>query len=260
MIELRNVSFAYEGQPALSGITALIHRGETIGIVGPTGAGKSTLLSLLLRLYDPTRGSVTMDGVDLRQLTLRSLRSSIAVVPQDTWILDGTIADNISFGHSEATEEEIRLAAETALVDEFASRFPEGYDTRVGESGARLSGGQRRRIALARALLRNAQVLLLDEPTSGLDAESEAAVSRALQRAARGRTMIIVTHRLGLAAMASRVLVLREGRISESGTVEHLIRTGGAFARMWKEQVLSSARLGPDSGMPVHSSDGTAVA
>src|ERR687895_605124 len=259
-IALHEVTFGYEPDvPVLRDVSLEIPAGETLCIVGPTGVGKSTLLSLLLRLYDPIHGSVTMGGIDLRQLTPRSLRARISIVPQDAWILNGTIADNIRFGRSAATEEQIRVAAKTALVDEFALRLPQENDTVVGESGLRLSGGQRRRVALARALLRDAQVLLLDEPTSGLDAESEAAVIRALRGAAAGRTMIIVSHRLSVAAIATRVVVLREGRVLESGSPEELIGGGGAFARMWNEQVLSSARLRPKSGLRVHHSDVKAV-
>jgi ATP-binding cassette subfamily B protein len=240
---LDRVTFGYEPQvPVLRNVSLEVAAGETLCVVGPSGAGKSTLLSLLLRLYDPIRGSLTMDGVDLRRFTLGSLRSRIALVPQDAWILDGTIADNIRFGHSTATEEDVRLAGATALVDEFTSRLPDGYNTVVGESGSRLSGGQRRRVALARAVLRDARVLLLDEPTSGLDAESEAAVICALRRVALGRTMIMVSHQLGLASVADRVVVLQDGRVVEDGAPRQLVSGGGAFARLWNEQILPAAR------------------
>jgi ATP-binding cassette subfamily B protein len=255
-LALDHVTFGYEsGVLVLRDVSLEVAAGETLCIVGPTGAGKSTLLALLLRLYDPTRGSVTMGGHDFRQLKLRSLRSRIAVVPQDAWILDGTIADNIRFGHSAASEDEVRLAGRTALVEEFTSRLPDGYNTVVGESGSRLSGGQRRRIALARAVLRDARVLLLDEPTSGLDAESEAAVLRALRRAARGRTVIMVSHRLGLAAVADRVVVLQGGRVVEDGAPRQLVGAGGAFSRLWTEQALPTIGLDLKSRPPVQESD-----
>jgi ABC-type multidrug transport system fused ATPase/permease subunit len=240
------VTFGYHSEvPVLRELSLEIAAGETLCIVGPTGAGKSTLLSLLLRLYDPVEGTVRMAGRDLREFTLRSLRGRVAVVPQDAWILDGTIADNIRFGHSLANDEEVRAAGRTALVHEFASRFPDGYDTVVGESGCRLSGGQRRRIALARALLRDARVLLLDEPTSGLDAESEATIMRSLRRVAAGRTVVIVSHRLGLAAVADRVVVMQEGRVVEDGPPRQLLGADGAFARLWAEQGLPG--VGPAS-------------
>jgi ABC-type multidrug transport system fused ATPase/permease subunit len=242
-LSLHRVTFGYHSEvPVLRELSLEIAAGETLCIVGPTGAGKSTLLSLLLRLYDPVEGTVRMAGRDLREFTLRSLRSRVAVVPQDAWILDGTIADNIRFGHSLANDEEVRAAGRTALVHEFASRFPDGYDTVVGESGCRLSGGQRRRIALARALLRDARVLLLDEPTSGLDAESEATIMRSLRRVAAGRTVVIVSHRLGLAAVADRVVVMQEGRVVEDGPPRQLLGADGAFARLWAEQGLPGMR------------------
>jgi ABC-type multidrug transport system fused ATPase/permease subunit len=242
-LSLHRVTFGYHSEvPVLRELSLEIAAGETLCIVGPTGAGKSTLLSLLLRLYDPVEGTVRMAGRDLREFTLRSLRGRVAVVPQDAWILDGTIADNIRFGHSLANDEEVRAAGRTALVHEFASRFPDGYDTVVGESGCRLSGGQRRRIALARALLRDARVLLLDEPTSGLDAESEATIMRSLRRVAAGRTVVIVSHRLGLAAVADRVVVMQEGRVVEDGPPRQLLGADGAFARLWAEQGLPGVR------------------
>jgi ABC-type multidrug transport system fused ATPase/permease subunit len=245
-LSLDRVTFGYHSEvPVLREVSLEIAAGETLCIVGPTGAGKSTMLSLLLRLYDPLEGTVRMAGRDLREFTLRSLRGRVAVVPQDAWILDGTIADNVRFGHARASDEEVRAAGRTALVHEFVSRFPDGYDTVVGESGSRLSGGQRRRIALARALLRDGRVLLLDEPTSGLDAESEATVMRSLRRVAQGRTVVIVSHRLGLAAVADRVVVMQGGRVIEDGPPRRLLSADGAFARLWAEQ--NPPGLGPAS-------------
>jgi len=173
-IALRGVWFAYaEGAPVLRHLDLEVAAGERVCVVGPTGAGKSTLLSLLLRFYDPGAGAVEVDGTDLRRLELDSLRRQIALVPQDPWMLDGTIADNVAFGRPDATSQELEAAARAALVDEIVERLPEGWVTQVGEGGVRLSGGQRRRVALARAILRDASVLLLDEPTSGLDAAAE---------------------------------------------------------------------------------------
>jgi len=255
-LALDRVTFGYHADvPVLRDLSLDIVAGQTLCIVGPTGAGKSTLLSLLLRLYDPIGGVVKMAGRDLRQLTLRSVRSRIAVVPQDAWILDGTIADNIRFGHSTATDDEVRLAGRVALVEEFTSRFPDGYDTVVGESGSRLPGGQRRRIALARAVLRDARVLLLDEPTSGLDAESEAGVMRSLRSAAAGRTVVIVSHRLGLAAVADRVVVMQGGEVVEDGPPQHLVGAQGAFARLWATQAMPEVGLASKSRLAVQASD-----
>jgi len=238
-LALHNVTFGYRRElPVLSNVSLQITVGETVCIVGPTGAGKSTLLSLLLRFYDPDEGAITMDGIDFRRFTLRSLRERLALVPQDTWILDGTIADNIRFGRSEATDDEVRLAGKVALVEEFVARLPEGYDSVAGEIGTRLSGGQRSRIALARALVRDASVLLLDEPTSWLDAKSEAVVIDALRRVARNRTVVMVSHRLKLAAIADRVIVLDSGQIVEQGEPTILLAAGGEFARLWEQQIL----------------------
>jgi ABC-type multidrug transport system fused ATPase/permease subunit len=234
---MRDVGFAYpDGPPVLRGVDLEIRAGERLCVVGPTGAGKSTLLALLLRFYDPGAGTIELDGADLRDLELGSLRGQLALVPQDPWMLDGSIASNIAFGRPSAGQAEILLAGRVALVDEFAERLPQGYDTPVGEGGVRLSGGQRRRIALARAILRDASVLLLDEPTSGLDAASERAVLRALEQAARGRTVVAVSHRLALARDADRVVVLDAGQVVEQGPPSSLLEAGGHFARMWALQ------------------------
>jgi ABC-type multidrug transport system fused ATPase/permease subunit len=234
---LREVRFAYpDGPPVLRGVDLEVEAGERLCVVGPTGAGKSTLLALLLRFYDPVGGSIELDGTDLRDLELDSLRRQIALVPQDPWMLDGSIASNIAFGRPSAVEAEILVAARVAKVDELAARLREGYATPVGESGVKLSGGQRRRVALARAILRDASVLLLDEPTSGLDAAAERAVLDALDRAAEGRTVLAVSHRLSLAARADRVVVLDGGRVAEQGPPAELLAAGGAYARLWALQ------------------------
>jgi ATP-binding cassette subfamily B protein len=259
-VVLHGVAFGYRREePALRDLSLEIGPTETVCVVGPTGAGKSTLLSLLLRFYDPDEGVITIDGIDLRRFTLRSIRERIAFVPQETWLLDGTIADNIRFGWPEASDADVRSAGRAALVEEFVARLPKGYDTAVGESGVCLSGGQRRRIALARAIVRDAPLLLLDEPTSGLDAASEALVLDALRGMACGRTVVIVSHRLRLVTIAHRVVVLDGGQIIEHGNPALLLAAGGAFARLWGhgESTLGPAAvasfgvdgaIGPESG------------
>jgi ATP-binding cassette, subfamily B, bacterial len=234
---LRHVSFSYRSDaPVLVDLNLQIPAGQTICLVGPSGVGKSTLLALLLRFYDPNSGAVEIDGVDLRRFSLASLRSQIALVPQDAWIVDGTIRHNIAFGQASATNEAVDHAARVAIVEEFVKRLPLGYDTVVGESGGLLSGGQRRRIALARAVLRDSPILLLDEPTSGLDAVSESTVVDAIANATNGRTVIMASHRLGVAAIADRVVVFERGRIVEDGSPAALLESDGHFARLWDLQ------------------------
>jgi ATP-binding cassette subfamily B protein len=236
-LALRGVWFAYtEGAPVLRHLDLEVVSGERVCVVGPTGAGKSTLLALLLRFYDPDAGVIELDGVDLRRLSIGSLRDQLALVSQDPWMLEGTIADNVAFGRPGARREELEAAAAACGLDELVQRLPGGWDSQIGEGGVRLSGGQRRRVALARAILRDASVLLLDEPTSGLDAASEQAVLAALDRAAEGRTVLSVSHRLGLAARSDRVVVLDGGRVVEQGPPGELLAAGGAYARLWAMQ------------------------
>ena len=253
-LALRGVWFAYaEGAPVLRHLDLEVAAGERVCVVGPTGAGKSTLLALLLRFYDPDAGVVELDGTDLRDLDLASLRRQLALVPQDPWMLDGTVADNVRFGRPGATREELEAAARATRVDELIQRLPDGWETEIGEGGVRLSGGQRRRVALARAILRDASVLLLDEPTSGLDAASEQAVLDALDRAAEGRTVLSVSHRLSLAARADRVVVLDGGRVVEQGPPGELLAAGGAYARLWALQHPMELAMSGNSGEGVSS-------
>ena len=252
-LALRGVWFAYtEGNPVLRHLDLVVAAGERVCVVGPTGAGKSTLLALLQRFYDPDAGAIELDGVDLRRLGLGSLRNQLALVPQDPWMLDGTIADNIGFGRPDASQAELEAAATLTGLDEILRRLPDGWDTQIGEGGVRLSGGQRRRVALARAILRDASVLLLDEPTSGLDAASEQAVLDALDRTAEGRTVVSVSHRLGLAARADRVVVLDGGRVVEQGPPGELLAAGGAYARLWALQHPDGLALTGRSGEGVN--------
>lgn len=243
-VEFRGVSFEYEpNQPVLSGIDLTISSGEKIAVVGATGAGKSTLVSLIPRFYDPTRGVVRIDGQDIRNYALQSLREQISLVLQDSLLFNGSIRENIAFGFPEATEEQIAAAAVTANADEFIQQLPEKYETLVAERGTTLSGGQKQRIAIARAILRDTPILLLDEPTSSLDSSSEQVVMEALERAAHGRTTLIIAHRLSTARLADRIVVLDQGRIVEQGTHCELLERHGKYADFYHLQMMTETRI-----------------
>ena len=233
-VEFQNVSFAYpDGTEALRNVSFTLEPGTSLALVGPSGAGKSTVADLLLRFYDPTEGRILFDGVDVRELNLRWLRERIGVVPQQTFLFAGSIADNVRLGKSDATPGQIEKAGEQAHVGEFVDALPARYDAPLGEGGAGLSGGQRQRVAIARALVREPALLLLDEATSALDAESERAVTEALDEVMRTRTTLFIAHRLTTAARASRILVMSGGRAVESGTHVELIERGGAYAGLF---------------------------
>ncbi|WP_296038400.1 ABC transporter transmembrane domain-containing protein [uncultured Agrobacterium sp.] len=234
-----HVAFHYPkggGKPIISDLSFRVASGETVAIVGPSGAGKSTVFSLLMRFYDPQSGLITIDGTDIRTVTLKDLRSRLAIVPQDVAIFASSIHDNIAFGRPDATREQVQAAAKAAQADGFIARLPESYDTVVGERGVTLSGGQRQRIAIARAILRDAPILLLDEATSALDAESETLVQKALDELIAKRTTIVIAHRLATVLKADRILVMDEGRIIEEGTHQSLIRQGGLYAKLARLQ------------------------
>jgi len=240
-ITFDDVSFHYPNAPEgflLDGISMDVKAGQIVALVGPSGAGKTTLASLLPRFYDPVKGAVRIDGTDVRDFQLSSLRSKISIVAQDTFLFNTTLAANIGYGRPGATEEEIREASANALALEFIEELPEGFQTIVGERGARLSGGQRQRIAIARALLENAPILILDEATSHLDTESESLVQKALANLIEGRTVIVIAHRLSTIRRADKIVVLDRGRIVETGRHDELVNAGGIYQRLHELQFL----------------------
>jgi subfamily B ATP-binding cassette protein MsbA len=238
-VSYRNVSFRYESgkERALREVSLDVAAGTTVALVGQSGSGKTTLVSLLPRFYDPDHGAVLLDGRDIREYSLRDLRRQIALVGQDVVLFDDTIARNIAYGAlAKLSPGDVERAAEAAYVTEFAASFPQGLDTRVGERGALLSGGQRQRIAIARALLKDAPLLILDEATSALDTESERRVQAALAGLMRGRTTLVVAHRLSTVERADRIVAMREGNIVESGTHAELLARGGYYASLYNMQ------------------------
>ena len=238
-IAFENVHFTYPARPdvqALDGINLSIDPGETVAFVGPSGAGKTTIIQLILRFYDPASGRITLDGVDLRDVSRAVFRQSVALVPQDPVIFAASARENIRFGRPDATDAEITAAAEAAAAHGFITALPDGYDSYLGERGVMLSGGQKQRIAIARAILRDAPVLLLDEATSALDAESERAVQSAVDRLSADRTTLIVAHRLATVKKADRIVVLEAGQIVDMGTHDELVTKGGLYARLARLQ------------------------
>ncbi|HEX8218480.1 MAG TPA: ABC transporter ATP-binding protein, partial [Chloroflexia bacterium] len=232
---IENVTYGYEpSRPALEDVYIEALPGQTVAIVGPTGAGKSTLAGLLVRFFDPWKGTVWIDGYDAREVQLRSLRSQVALVLQEPLLLPITVAENIAYGRAEATMEEIEAAARAANAHHFIMELPQGYDTILGERGGTLSGGEQQRLAIARALLKNAPILILDEPTSALDAETEGLLMEAMRRLMKGRTTFIIAHRLSTIRNADRIVVMQSGRVAEAGTHEELVRSGGAYSRLYE--------------------------
>ncbi len=236
-IEFDHVAFSYsEDAPVLKDVSFHIKPGQIVGIVGPTGGGKSTIVSLIPRFYDPTSGTVRIDGVDIRDYSFRDLRSHIGYVLQETVLFEGSVHDNIAYGRKGVTEEQIVEAARLANADEFIARMPHGYDTLVGERGESLSGGQRQRIGIARAIIRDNPILILDEPTAALDTESERFVIEALQRLMKGRTVITIAHRLSTIRDADKIIVLKSGMVAEEGNHDELIARGGVYAELYRIQ------------------------
>lgn len=236
-VRFENVSFAYDPRrPILDGVDFVIPPGRKVAVVGPSGAGKSTLVRLLFRFYDVSQGAVRIDGQDVRAVTQQSLRRAIGLVPQDTVLFNDTIAANIAYGRPGATRDEIVEAARIAQIHEFIASLPDGYDTLVGERGLKLSGGEKQRVAIARVLLKDPPILVLDEATSSLDSRTERALQEALERVARGRTTLVIAHRLSTVIDADEILVLEAGRIVERGRHAELLRRGGLYAEMWARQ------------------------
>jgi ATP-binding cassette subfamily B protein len=242
------VSFAY-GDPAeglvLEDVSFTAAPGETVAFVGPTGAGKSTLAKLLLRLYDPVDGAVRLDGADIREYRTGDLRRAVGYVSQDTFLFDGTVAENVRYGRFDASDEAVRAACEAAEAAGFVRDLPDGYDTRVGERGVKLSGGQRQRLAIARALLQDPAVLVLDEATSAVDTATELAIQRALDRLTEGRTTVAIAHRLSTVRDADTILVLEDGRVVERGSHDDLVAAGGLYATLWAIQTGTVDALSP---------------
>jgi len=233
-ISFQSVSFGYESdREILSNVKLEIAPNQIIALVGGTGAGKSTLLSLVPRFYDPTAGRLTLDGRDVREITKKSLRQQIAIVLQDTLLFSTTVRENIAYGRPEATDEEIREAARRAQADEFISQLPNGYESEVGERGGHLSVGQRQRIGIARAFLKNAPILLLDEPTSALDPTTESAIMETIKDLMHGRTTIIITHRIATIHNVDQIVVLEGGRVVEQGRGPELVARGGVYAKLY---------------------------
>jgi ATP-binding cassette subfamily B protein len=244
-VRFENVSFAYRpGEPVLRGIDFTVEPGQRVAILGANGAGKSTLLSLIPRFYDATAGRVLIDGHDVRDLDLDSLRRNIGLVFQESFLFSNTVAANIAFGHPEATREQIEKAARIAAAHDFIHELPQGYDTVIGENGVDLSGGQRQRLAIARAVLLEPPILLLDDPTAAVDAQTEHEILQAMDAAMRGRTTFVIAHRLSTLRLADRVIVLDAGRIVQLGTHEQLMRTSGRYREVVQAQLMDDAGWG----------------
>jgi ATP-binding cassette subfamily B protein len=246
-VSFRKLTFAYNGKPVLRDVDVTVPAGQTVGVVGGIGAGKSSLIHLLTRLYDPPPGTVFLDDVDIRDLSLRNLRRHVVSVPQEPFLFTGTLAENIAFGRPDATAEEIRDAADSACIHDAIAGFPKAYDEVVGERGVTLSGGEKQRVSIARALISDAPVVIFDDSLSAVDTETEAAILERLRRSTQNRTTLIISHRISAVEKADQIIVLEGGRVTEQGTHEELVRNGGWYFRMYKRQQVQM-KLGLEAG------------
>lgn len=239
-IEFQNVSFSYKGDiPVLDNISFKVKQGQMIALVGPTGVGKTTVSALIARFYDPDSGKILMDGIDIKDITLESLRNQLSIVLQDVFLFNGTIAENIAYGCHNSTQEQIEEAAKTAYIHEYIMSLPEKYETVIGERGVRLSGGQKQRISIARSVLRNSPVLILDEATSAVDTETETEIQKAINKIAGTRTLIVIAHRLSTVKRADKIIVLENGKIAEEGQHDELLELNGVYANLCNIQSLT---------------------
>ncbi|MER2060320.1 MAG: ATP-binding cassette domain-containing protein, partial [Niallia sp.] len=235
-ITLTDVTFSYDSNPVLNNINLSINAGETIAFVGPSGAGKTTICSLIPRFYDVNNGSIKIDGIDIRNMTMKSLRSQIGIVQQDVFLFTGTLKENIAYGNLNASDDEIHEAVRRAHLEELVLKLPEGYETQIGERGLKLSGGQKQRIAIARMFLKNPPILILDEATSALDTETELIIQNSLNELAKNRTTLIIAHRLATIRNADRIVVVTENGIEEEGKHDELLAQNGIFANLHRVQ------------------------
>jgi ATP-binding cassette subfamily B protein len=250
-VRFSNVEFAYNAkEPVLDKVSFVAQAGRMTALVGHSGGGKSTIVSLILRFYEPKGGSIEIDGVDIRQIPRRVLRRHVAYVGQDVFLFNGTVGENIGFGKLDASQDEIEAAAKAAFAHDFIMGFEDGYDTHVGEGGAKLSAGQRQRIAVARALVRNAPIILLDEATSSLDSKAEREVQMAIERLREGRTCVAIAHRLHTIVQADLICLIEHGRIIERGTHQELMRMDGYYAEMFRLQSEEQPRRGRHPVVP----------
>jgi ATP-binding cassette subfamily B protein len=239
-LKFNNVCFSYKGNiPILEDISFEVKAGQMLALVGPTGVGKTTISALIARFYDPNSGSITMDGIDIKDLTLESLRDQLSLVLQDVFLFNGTISENIAYGCDSATQEDIERAAEAACIDAYISSLPDKYETVIGERGVRLSGGQKQRISIARSVLRNSPILILDEATSSVDTETETEIQNAINKIAGTRTLIVIAHRLSTVKRADKIIVLENGKIAEQGKHDELLEKKGLYANLCNIQSLT---------------------